>query len=186
MRAWYLADPEQECSVAILEGELGFTVRQESKGGDAVVEDLAFVEEVEVSEEHLGAAFADTVQVSSATVVGGEGLGMLDVWESRPLGWIGYLKPRPPFSTHATPQLINSKPGAGTRAPLGGGGGAAGLGGHGRARADRRARQRGRLGPRQLGQGGGHPPPQRRVAVRVAGLGCGDDLNGCCVQSRGH
>lgn len=69
MRAWYLADPEQECSLAILEGELGLTVMQQDsqKDGDAVTKGLVLVEEVEVSEEHLGAAFADTVQVSSAS-----------------------------------------------------------------------------------------------------------------------
>lgn len=65
MRAWYLADPEQECSLAILEEELGCAVKQSVDGGSKdrdVAGGLVCVEEVEVSEEHLGAAFADTIQ----------------------------------------------------------------------------------------------------------------------------
>lgn len=63
MRAWYLSDPEQECSAAILEGELG--CRLLLSGGDAgVVEGLEPVDELELSEEHMGAAFGDTIKVS--------------------------------------------------------------------------------------------------------------------------
>lgn len=61
MRAWYLADPEQECSAAILEEELG--CRLIVSGGDGVLKGLESVAEVELSEEHLGGAFGDTVKV---------------------------------------------------------------------------------------------------------------------------
>jgi hypothetical protein len=64
-RAWYLADPEQECSLAILEGELGCRVMLLDGGS---VEGLEAVEELELSEEHLGAAFGDTTKVQSVPV----------------------------------------------------------------------------------------------------------------------
>jgi hypothetical protein len=54
MRAWYLTTPEQACSAAILT-ELG--VHEGLNGG------LEAVEALELSREHLGAAFQETVQV---------------------------------------------------------------------------------------------------------------------------
>ena len=74
MRAWFLSDPEQECTAAILQ-ELVACVGPAKEvlattGMEAVVG-----ETMELSEEHLGAAFADTITVS------------LVVW----LGWGGGL-----------------------------------------------------------------------------------------------
>lgn len=57
-----MAEPEQDCSLAILEGELG--CRVVAGGGAGGQQGLDLVEEVEVSEEHLGPAFGDTVKVS--------------------------------------------------------------------------------------------------------------------------
>lgn len=59
MRAWYLSDPAQECSLAILEGELGCRVLVGDVAGG-----MQLIDELELSEEHLGAAFGDTVKVS--------------------------------------------------------------------------------------------------------------------------
>lgn len=61
MRAWYLSDPEQECSPAILEGGLGCRLLLSVDGGG--MEGLEPVGELELSEAHLGAAFGDTVKV---------------------------------------------------------------------------------------------------------------------------
>lgn len=56
MRAWYLSNTEQECSSAILE-ELGCGVNSKA------AEKLGVVDESELSPDHLGQAFADTVKV---------------------------------------------------------------------------------------------------------------------------
>lgn len=69
MRAWYLSDPEQECSPAILEEELGCRLLSLSGDGGGVEGGLKPVDELELSEEHLGGAFGDTVKVCACICI---------------------------------------------------------------------------------------------------------------------
>jgi len=63
MRAWFLSDPEQECTAAILQ-ELGACVGPAKEVLATTGMEAAVGETMELSEEHLEAAFADTVKVS--------------------------------------------------------------------------------------------------------------------------
>lgn len=75
MRAWFLSDPEQECTAAILE-ELGASVGPAKEVLAKTGMEAAVAEVVELSEEHLGAAFGETVKVSCD-----------GVW----CGWVGWV-----------------------------------------------------------------------------------------------
>jgi len=55
MRSWYLRDPAEQCSVAILE-ELGL--------GVVVGDGLGMIETLELSAAHLGSTFIATLNVS--------------------------------------------------------------------------------------------------------------------------
>jgi len=63
MRAWFLSDPEQECTAAILQ-ELGACVGPAKEALATTGMEAVVGETMELSEEHLGAAFAETVKVS--------------------------------------------------------------------------------------------------------------------------
>ncbi len=86
MRAWYVSDPGQEATPAILE-ELGATVGQ---GKPALANMLG--EEMELSEEHLGPVFAETVKVRAVAL----GVGHRDA----------FLLPLPHPSIHLTHHFI--------------------------------------------------------------------------------
>eukprot|EP00624_Nannochloropsis_granulata_P002521 evm.model.NODE_22727_length_20415_cov_19.983492.5 len=61
MRAWFLSDPEQECTAAILQ-ELGAFVGPAKEALATTKMEAAVGETMELSEDHLGAAFAETVK----------------------------------------------------------------------------------------------------------------------------
>lgn len=62
MRSWYLHDPEQQCSVAILQ-ELGLHVGPSTNDFFPGL-GLSSIETLELSPNHLGQTFKATMQVS--------------------------------------------------------------------------------------------------------------------------
>jgi len=84
MRAWFLSDPEQECTAAILQ-ELGACVGPAKEVLATTGMEAAVGETMELSEEHLAAAFADTVKVSLLVWLGWEvWIGAANIMTSPP------------------------------------------------------------------------------------------------------
>lgn len=93
MRAWFLSNPEQECTAAILQ-ELGACVGPAKEVLATTGMEAAVGETMELSEEHLGAVFADTVKVSLVVWLGWEvWIAAANIMTSPP--------PRPCMNTNA-------------------------------------------------------------------------------------